>query len=256
VLLLDVTPLSLGIETLGGVMTKLIDKNTTIPTSKSETFSTAADNQDTVTIHVLQGERQFSKDNRTLGQFNLSGIAPAPRGQPQIEVSFDLDANGILNVSAKDKATGKEQNIEIKGSSGLSEEEIAKMQADAEAHADEDKKQRELIDARNQADHAVYSTRQQLEEHGETIDAEARGKIESALSNLEDKAKGEDIDAIKAAMENLHKEAQEMGKTIYEKTAQQQGGADAAGAEGGEQPASSTAGDGDDVIDAEYEVKD
>ena len=169
VLLLDVTPLSLGIETLGGVMTKLIEKNTTIPTSKSETFSTAADNQSEVTIHVLQGEREMAKGNRTLGQFNLTGIPPAPRGTPQIEVTFNIDANGILNVSAKDKATGKEQSIEIKGTSGLSEEEIEQMKHDAEAHADEDRKQRELVDLRNQGENLVYQTRQQLEEHGDAV---------------------------------------------------------------------------------------
>ena len=253
VLLLDVTPLSLGIETLGGVMTKLIEKNTTIPTSKSEVFSTAADNQSEVTIHVLQGEREFSKDNRTLGQFNLTGIPPAPRGTPQIEVAFNIDANGILHVSAKDKATGQEQSIEIKGSSGLSEDEIEKMKNDAEAHAEEDKKQRELVDLRNQGENLVYQTRQQLEEHGDAVSSELRGNIESACSNLEAKLKEDDKDAIHNAMNELQKQAQELGKAIYEKAGQQGQAGDAAGGEAGGQQAE---GSGDeDVIDAEYEVK-
>ncbi len=252
VLLLDVTPLSLGIETMGGVMTKLIEKNTTIPTSKKETFSTASDNQTEVTIHVLQGEREFAKDNRTLGQFNLADIAPAPRGMPQIEVEFALDANGILSVSATDKGTGKSQNIEIKGSSGLSESEIEKMKADAEANAEADKKQRELVDLRNQAEAVVHQTRKQLEEHGEKVSPEIRGKIESALSNVEDKVKGDDAAAIKAALESLNKETQELGKAVYEATA----GAGTGGA-GSEQPAGATAGSAadDDIVDAEYEVK-
>ena len=253
VLLLDVTPLSLGIETLGGVMTKLIEKNTTIPTSKSETFSTAADNQSEVTIHVLQGEREMAKGNRTLGQFNLTGIPPAPRGTPQIEVTFNIDANGILNVSAKDKATGKEQSIEIKGSSGLSEEEIEQMKHDAEAHADEDRKQRELVDLRNQGENLVYQTRQQLEEHGDAVSAELRGNIESACSNLEAKLKEDDKDAIQAAMTELQKQAQELGKAIYEKTSAQA----AEGAEAGEagEPSGESTSNDEDVIDAEYEVK-
>ena len=252
VLLLDVTPLSLGIETMGGVMTKLIEKNTTIPTSKKETFSTASDNQTEVTIHVLQGEREFAKDNRTLGQFNLADIAPAPRGMPQIEVEFALDANGILSVSATDKGTGKSQNIEIKGSSGLSESEIEKMKADAEANAESDKKQRELVDLRNQAEAVVHQTRKQLEEHGEKVSPEVRGKIESALSNVEDKVKGDDAAAIKAALESLNTETQELGKAVYEATA----GAGAGGG-GSEPPAGATAGSAadDDIVDAEYEVK-
>ena len=259
VLLLDVTPLSLGIETMGGVMTKLIEKNTTIPTSKKETFSTASDNQTEVTIHVLQGEREFAKDNRTLGQFNLADIPPAPRGMPQIEVEFALDANGILSVSATDKGTGKTQNIEIKGSSGLSEAEIEKMKADAEANAESDKKQRELVDLRNQAEAVVHQTRKQLEEHGEKVSPEIRGKIESALSNVEDKIKGDDAAAIKAALESLNTETQELGKAVYEATAAE--GAAGRGP-GGEQPAGATArgapggGGDDDIVDAEYEVKD
>jgi molecular chaperone DnaK len=254
VLLLDVTPLSLGIETMGGVMTKLIEKNTTIPTSKKETFSTASDNQTEVTIHVLQGEREFAKDNRTLGQFNLADIAPAPRGMPQIEVEFALDANGILNVAATDKGTGKSQNIEIKGSSGLSDDEIEKMKADAEANAEDDKKRRELVDLKNQAEAVVHQTRKQLEEHGEKVGPEVRGKIESAVSNVEEKLKEDDADAIKKALENLNQESMELGKAVYEATAKEQGGqAGADAADGGSESSGSTE---DDVIDAEYEVKD
>ncbi|MEM6854551.1 MAG: molecular chaperone DnaK [Planctomycetota bacterium] len=254
VLLLDVTPLSLGIETMGGVMTKLIEKNTTIPTSKKETFSTAADNQTEVTIHVLQGEREFAKDNRTLGQFNLADIPPAPRGMPQIEVEFALDANGILNVVATDKGTGKTQNIEIKGSSGLDEAEIEKMKADAEANAEADKKKRELVDLKNQAEAVVHQTNKQLEEHGDKIDAEVRGKIESAVSNVEEKLKEDDADAIKKALENLNTESMELGKAVYEASAAEAGAAGAAGAEATAEAGASA--DGDDVIDAEYEVKD
>jgi molecular chaperone DnaK len=258
VLLLDVTPLSLGIETLGGVNTKLIERNTTIPTEKSEVFSTASDNQSEVTIHVLQGEREMAKDNRTLGQFNLSGIPPAPRGTPQIEVTFKIDANGILNVSAKDKQTEKEQSIEIKGSTGLSEEEVEKMKKDAEEHEEEDKKQRELVDARNQADTLVYQTRQQLEEHGDKVSSEVRGNIENAISNVETKMKEEDPEAINKANEELQNQAQELGKAIYE--AQGAQGAEAGAAAGGDQTGQGQqGGDGsseEEVIDAEYEVKD
>jgi len=255
VLLLDVTPLSLGIETLGGVNTKLIERNTTIPTEKSEVFSTAADNQTEVTIHVLQGEREMAKDNRSLGQFNLSGIPPAPRGTPQIEVTFKIDANGILNVSAKDKQTGKEQSIEITGSTGLSEDEIEKMKQDAEQHAEEDKKQRELVDARNQADTLVYQTRQQLEEHGDKVSSEVRGNIENALSNVESKMQEDDPDAINKAIEELQQQSQELGKAIYEQQSQQAGAGAAAGGEGGQQNGSGSSSD-EEVIDAEYEVKD
>lgn len=256
VLLLDVTPLSLGIETMGSVMTKLIEKNTTIPTSKKETFSTAADNQTEVTIHVLQGEREFAKDNRTLGQFNLADIPPAPRGMPQIEVEFALDANGILSVVATDKGTGKTQNIEIKGSSGLSESEIEKMKADAEANADADKAKRELVDLKNQAEAVVHQTNKQLEEHGEKVDAEVRGKIEAAVSSVEEKIKEDDIDAIKKALETLNTESMELGKAVYEAAAEEDpiAGAAAGAAGGGEAPAGGAG--SDDVIDAEYEVKD
>jgi len=259
ILLLDVTPLSLGVETLGGVMTKLIDRNTTIPTSKKEIFSTAADSQTTVDIHVLQGEREFAQYNRTLGRFQLSDIPPSPRGIPQIEVAFDIDANGILNVSAKDLGTGKLQSIQIKSSSGLSDEEVKKMQQDAEAHADEDKKRREVVDLKNQADQLVYSTEKTLKEHGEKVSADTRGKIESAVNNLKEVAKGEDGDAIKKAMENLSTAAQELGKILYEEAAKKQQAA--GGPKPSEQPKSGEGevhrkGGGDDVIDAEFEAKD
>ena len=267
ILLLDVTPLSLGVETLGGVMTKLIERNTTIPSSKKEVFSTAADSQTSVDIHVLQGEREFANANRTLGRFQLTDIPPAPRGMPQIEVAFDIDANGILNVSAKDLGTGKEQSIKIQSSSGLNEDEVEKMQQDAEAHAEEDKKRREVVDLKNQADQLVYSTEKTLKEHGEKVSAEIRGNIESALNNLKEAAKGDDGDAIKKAMENLGQVSQELGKILYEEAAKQQA---AAGGQPGEPPqpggdagqqAPPEEGDvrrkgGDDVIDAEFESKD
>jgi molecular chaperone DnaK len=253
VLLLDVTPLSLGVETQGGVMTKLIDKNTTIPTSKKETFSTASDNQSSVTIHVLQGERDFANDNRSLGRFDLAGIAPAPRGMPQIEVEFAIDANGILNVSATDKATNTTQQIEITGSSGLSSEEIDRMKSEAEAHASEDSAKRELVEARNQAEQLVYATKKSLEEHGEKVSAETRSTIESAVSNLEDKIKGDDKPALDAAMKQLSDASLELGKAVYEATAAEGGQPEA----GGEDPeAGATSGGDDDVIDAEFEVKD
>ncbi|MEE2907085.1 MAG: molecular chaperone DnaK [Planctomycetota bacterium] len=249
VLLLDVTPLSLGVETLGGLMTRLIEKNTTIPTSKKETFSTASDSQTSVTIHVLQGEREFAKDNRTLGQFDLTDIPSAPRGMPQIEVEFGIDANGILNVSATDKATGKTQNIQITGSSGLSKDEIESMKQDAESHAGEDKSRRELIEIKNQAEQIVYATRKQLEEHGGKVDAEIRSTIESNVANLEDKLKGDDKAAIEAAVKQLNDSATELGKAVYEAAA-----SEAPESDEGTEP--STNDGNDDVIDAEYEVKD
>jgi molecular chaperone DnaK len=255
VLLLDVTPLSLGVETLGGVMTKLIEKNTTIPTSRKEIFSTASDNQTSVTIHVLQGEREFARDNRTLGRFDLTDIPSAPRGMPQIEVEFNIDANGILNVSATDKATGKTQRIEIKGSSGLSKDEVERMRKDAEAHAGEDKARRELIDLKNQADQALYATRKSLEQYGDKVSSETRGNIESALSNLESAIKGEDKRAIEAALKQLNDASVELGKAVYQATAGAPGGAGAAG-DGQREAASGDGKPGDEVIDAEYEVKD
>jgi molecular chaperone DnaK len=260
ILLLDVTPLSLGVETLGGVMTKLIEANTTIPTSKKEVFSTAADTQTTVDIHVLQGEREFARDNRTLGRFQLTDIPPAPRGIPQIEVAFDIDANGILEVKANDLGTGKQQSIVIKSSSGLSEDEIGKMTKDAESHAEEDKKRREVVDLKNQADQLVYSTEKTLKEHGDKVSGETRGKIESAVNNLKEVGKGDEPDAIKKAIENLSEAGQELGKVLYEEAAKKQ-----AAAGGQADPAQEAAppqeGEvkrkvDDDVIDAEFEAKD
>ena len=249
VLLLDVTPLSLGVETMGGVMTKLIEKNTTIPTSKKETFSTAADNQTSVQIHVLQGEREFAKDNRTLGMFELADLPPAPRGVPQIEVEFGLDANGILQVTATEKKTGKKADIRIENSGGLSSDEIDKMKADAEAHAEEDRKRRELVDLKNRADAMVAATRKSLDEHGDKVSSEVRSKIESAVSNLESKVKDDSVtkEAIEAALKELEAASMELGKAIYEQT----GGQQAAGG-----PADAGSAGGDDVIDAEFEVKD
>ncbi len=253
VLLLDVTPLSLGVETYGGVMTKLIEKNTTIPTSKKEVFSTAADSQTSVTIQVLQGEREFAKDNRLLGKFDLTGIAPAPRGVPQIEVEFKLDANGILEVTATDNATNKSADIKITNSGGLSTDEIERMQQDAEAHAEEDSRRREVVDTKNRADAVVHQTRSALEEHGDKVSPEVRTKIESDLSNVESKLKGDDKDAIEAALSQLEQSSMELGKLVYEAAA---GQAQAAGdAEPGAEGSGSSGAD-DDVIDAEYEVKD
>jgi molecular chaperone DnaK len=262
ILLLDVTPLSLGVETLGGVMTKLIERNTTIPTSKKEIFSTAADSQTTVDIHVLQGEREFARDNRTLGRFQLTDIPPAPRGMPQIEVAFDIDANGILNVSAKDLGTGKQQSIEIKSSSGLSDTEIDKMTKEAESHAEEDKKKREVVDLKNQADQLIYSTEKTLKEHGEKVSTEVRGNIESAVNNLKESIKGEDAEAIRKAIDNLGTASQELGKVLYEEAAKkQQAASDTAGQADQQASPPPPEGEvkrkgGDDVIDAEFEAND
>jgi molecular chaperone DnaK len=262
ILLLDVTPLSLGVETLGGVMTKLIDRNTTIPTSKKEIFSTAADGQTTVDIHVLQGEREFARDNRTLGRFQLTDLPPAPRGVPQIEVAFDIDANGILNVSAKDLGTGKQQSIEIKSSSGLSDEEVDRMTKEAESHAEEDKKKREVVDLKNQADQLIYSTEKTLKEHGDKVSAQTRGNIENAVNNLKEAIKGEDAGAIKRAMDNLGAAGQELGKVLYEEAAKKQA-ASAPGGQAAQTPPPPPPGQDevrrkkpDDVIDAEFEAKD
>jgi molecular chaperone DnaK len=251
VLLLDVTPLSLGIETLGGVMTKMIQKNTTVPTKFSQTFSTADDNQPAVTIKVYQGEREMASGNKSLGEFNLEGIAPAPRGMPQIEVTFDIDANGILHVGAKDKATGKENKITIKANSGLSEDEIQKMVKDAELHAEDDRRARELADTRNQADALVHSTRKALAEHGDKVDAAEKTAIEEALKETEDAIRSGDKEAIEARSAALSTAAQKLGEAMY---AQQQAAEAAAG--GGAQGGSSGKDDGD-VVDAEYtEVND
>ncbi|MDP7286862.1 MAG: molecular chaperone DnaK [Phycisphaerae bacterium] len=248
--LLDVTPLSLGVETLGGVMTRLIERNTTIPTEKKETFSTAADNQTEVTIHVLQGEREFAGDNRSLGQFNLTDIPPAPRNMPKVEVTFAIDANGIINVSAKDMGTGKEQSIEIKGSSGLNEAEVEQMKKDAELHAEDDRKRRELVDLKNQGDAMAFQMEKMLTDQGEKVSPEDRSAIESGVSGLRDALKGDDLESIKRAMQTLEQASHKMAEDL--KDAGQGAGAAAPGPDQG-QPAPDAG--GDDVIDAEFEVK-
>ncbi|KKM91569.1 hypothetical protein LCGC14_1227290, partial [marine sediment metagenome] len=218
IVLLDVTPLSLGVETLGSVMTVLIDRNTTIPTQKKETFSTAADNQPGVDIHILQGERKMAVDNRTLGRFQLADIPPAPRGMPKIEVAFDIDADGILNVSAKDTGTGKEQSIEIKASSGLSETEVDQMVKDAESHAEEDEKKKKLVDLRNQADRMVYQTESSMKEHGDKVDDETRLNIERAINDLKEAQKSEEVAVIEKSLSDCMTASQELAKVIYQQT--------------------------------------
>ena len=258
VVLVDVTPLSLGIETLGGVMTTLIERNTSIPTSKKEVFSTAADNQTSVEIHVLQGERPMAADNRTLGRFQLTGIPPAPRGVPQIEVSFDIDANGILNVKARDQGTGKEQEIEIKSDSGLTESEVEKMREEAEEHAEEDRKRRELIGTRNAADQLIYSLEKSLEDHGEKLSDDERDNIQSALEELREAKDGDDADLIKQKMEQAQQASHRLAEQIYQQSkAQQEAGAAGAAGAGAAGPSAeeSDTGEEEDVVDADFEVK-
>ncbi|MYF72244.1 MAG: Hsp70 family protein, partial [Gemmatimonadetes bacterium] len=252
VLLLDVTPLSLGIETLGGVMTRLIDRNTTIPSKKAEVFSTAADSQPSVEIHVLQGERDMSVDNRTIGRFHLDGIPPAPRGVPQIEVTFDIDANGILNVSAKDKGTGKEQNIRIEASSGLSDAEIDKMVNDAQANAAEDKQKREAVEIKNAAEQQVHQTEKQMEEMGDKVSAETKAKVTEAVDKVKDALKGDNVDAIKSANENLTQVWHQVASELYQQASAEEGPQGAPGeppSGGAEGPKQSD----DGAVDAEYE---
>jgi molecular chaperone DnaK len=245
VLLLDVTPLSLGIETLGGVFTRIIDRNTTIPTKKSQVFSTAEDNQTAVTIRVFQGEREMASDNKLLGQFDLVGIPPAPRGVPQVEVTFDIDANGIVNVSAKDKATSKEQQIRIQASGGLSETDIERMVKDAEAHAEEDKKRKALVEARNHGEALIHATEKAIAEHGPKVGETERRAIENAMADLREAVKGDDAEAIRAKTNALAQASMKLGEAMY---SQAQGGAPGAG------PGADTAAAGskEDVVDAEF----
>ena len=252
-MLLDVTPLSLGIETLGGVFTKLIERNTTVPTKKSQVFSTAEDNQNAVTIRVFQGEREMAADNKLLGQFDLVGIPPAPRGTPQIEVTFDIDANGIVNVSAKDKSTGKEQQIKIQASGGLSDEEIDKMVKDAEANAETDKKKREEVDVKNQADSLVFQVEKNIKEHGDKISAEDKSKIEADLKDLKEALEKNDAEAIKQKTQDLTQSSMKMGEAMYK----DQQSTEAPGAEQPQQENKSDENKNeDDVIDADYEEVD
>lgn len=260
IVLLDVTPLSLGVETMGGIFDVVIEKNTTIPTSKEKVYSTAEDGQTAVDVRVFQGERKMAEANRLLGTFRLEGIPPAPRGMPQIAVTFDIDANGILNVSAKDKATGKENKVTIQGTSGLSKEEIERMKGDAEAHAAEDEKRFALATAKNEADHIIHQTEKTLAEHGEKVSAEERSNVESALNQLKESVKGDDADAIRKNIENVVTSSQEIGKIMYEEAAKQAGAAGGAQTAEGAPPPPPPGEEGeakkdDDVIDAEFEVK-
>ncbi|KHF33997.1 Chaperone protein DnaK [Paenibacillus sp. P1XP2] len=250
VVLLDVTPLSLGIETAGGVFTKMIERNTTIPTSKSQIFSTYADNQPSVEIHVLQGERQMAAGNKTLGRFMLGDIPPAPRGVPQIEVTFDIDANGIVNVSATDKGTNKTQKITITSSSGLSDEEVERMMKDAEAHAEEDRKRKELVEAKNNADQLVYSTEKTIKDLGDKVDAAEVEKANAAKDKVKAAIESDDLEQIKKATEELTEIVQQLSVKLYEQAAQAQQGAE--GAQGGQEGAAKK----DNVVDADYEVVD
>jgi molecular chaperone DnaK len=255
ILLLDVTPLSLGIETLGGVMTKLVERNTTIPAERKQVFSTADDNQSAVTVRVFQGDREMAADNRLLGQFNLEGIPPSPRGVPQIEVKFDVDANGILNVSAKDLGTGTEQTVRIEQSSGLSETEIEKMRKDADSHADEDKKKRALVEARNEAESRAYQLEKMIKQQGDKLKDSDKSALESAIAKVREAAKSDDVNRIKGAISELEAASHAMSEALYKSAA----GAGAAPEAGGPQPgaadgAATSAGE-DDVVDAEFEVK-
>jgi molecular chaperone DnaK len=253
VLLLDVTPLSLGIETLGGIMTKLIEKNTTIPTKKSQVFSTAADNQPAVSIHVLQGEREMAAHNKTLGRFELVGIPPAPRGVPQIEVTFDIDANGIVNVSAKDLATSKEQSIQITASSGLSKEEIDRLVKDAELHSEEDKKAKELIEARNQADSLIYATEKSIKDLGEKVDASTKSNIESAIDNLKRSMEGSDAGEIRRLSEELTQASHKLAEAMYQQASGASGAQQGAGGQAGAAGSEGRGPTDDDVVDADFE---
>ena len=261
IVLVDVTPLSLGIETLGGVMTPLIPRNTTIPTRKSETFTTAADNQSSVEVHVCQGERSMAADNRTLGKFSLVGIQPAPRGVPQIEVTFDIDANGIVNVSAKDKGTGKEQKIQITASSGLSEDQIQDMVEQAKAHEEEDRKRKESVEERNALEAMVLQTEKLLSENGEKLPADSKSEVEAALVTAKEAIESQDAGRVKSAKETLTQASHKLAQAMYGQGQEPQAGADAPGAAGaggpggGEAPSDGSGGDEGEVIDAEFEEK-